>query len=168
MVLGTQGVSQLSSDIPELDVEIRDDDVTVSSLDGTPLINFSKRLHSLINANLSNSVVVRLLGRPIGDTNARNTAMGVEGDVVADLNVGVVVIWNGQSRPIAEESNRFDIVNIVMQGKNGGRWEGKGSEGFGLRLLAKENKKGASTIWVEKEVHHIFGTDGIHQYAAEK
>ncbi|KAK8488772.1 hypothetical protein V6N12_035075 [Hibiscus sabdariffa] len=66
MVLGTQGVSQLSSDIPELDVEIRDDDVTVSSLDGTPLINFSKRLHSLINANLSNSVVVRLLGRPIG------------------------------------------------------------------------------------------------------
>ncbi|KAK8488773.1 hypothetical protein V6N12_035076 [Hibiscus sabdariffa] len=134
------------------------------------------KVQNVANSNLGKRAVVNtrvnhfdvLIWDEVGDTNARNTAMGVEGDVVADLNVGVVVIWNGQSRPIAEESNRFDIVNIVMQGKNGGRWEGKGSEGFGLRLLAKENKKGASTIWVEKEVHHIFGTDGIHQYAAEK
>ncbi|KAK8563980.1 hypothetical protein V6N13_005803 [Hibiscus sabdariffa] len=48
--------------IPELDVEINDEDVQISSSDGTPVINFFDRLHVLVDEKLSKSVIVRLLG----------------------------------------------------------------------------------------------------------
>ncbi|KAL4368333.1 hypothetical protein GQ457_05G013190 [Hibiscus cannabinus] len=66
MVLGVEKGSVSSRAIPYLDVEVRDEDVTMSTLDGTLMIAFSGRLHDLIDEKLANSVVVCLLGRSIG------------------------------------------------------------------------------------------------------
>ncbi|KAL4340266.1 hypothetical protein GQ457_08G027370 [Hibiscus cannabinus] len=52
--------------IPELDVEILEEDVHISVVDGTPTIDFSTRVHDMVDATLANSVIVRLLGRMIG------------------------------------------------------------------------------------------------------
>ncbi|KAL4281503.1 hypothetical protein GQ457_03G006040 [Hibiscus cannabinus] len=54
--------------ISELDVEINDEDVQISSSDGTLEINFSARLHVLVDEKWSKSVIVRLLGRFIDYT----------------------------------------------------------------------------------------------------
>ncbi|KAL4362736.1 hypothetical protein GQ457_04G010410 [Hibiscus cannabinus] len=66
MVLGNNGISQSALMVPDLDVDVRDEDVSIVNFDGTTTINFSKRVHDLIDAKLANSVVVRLLGRSIG------------------------------------------------------------------------------------------------------
>ncbi|KAL4367934.1 hypothetical protein GQ457_05G017930 [Hibiscus cannabinus] len=52
--------------IPELDVEIHEEDVHISVVDGTSSIDFSTRVHDMVDATLANSVIVRLLGRMIG------------------------------------------------------------------------------------------------------
>ncbi|KAL4278157.1 hypothetical protein GQ457_03G033120 [Hibiscus cannabinus] len=52
--------------IPELDVEIHEEDVLISVVDGTPSIDFSTRVHDMVDATLANSVIVHLLGRMIG------------------------------------------------------------------------------------------------------
>ncbi|KAK8485697.1 hypothetical protein V6N11_021400 [Hibiscus sabdariffa] len=50
--------------LPELDVEITDDDVRLSSVDGMPAIT-SDRVQDMVDAKLPNAVIVRLLGRNI-------------------------------------------------------------------------------------------------------
>ncbi|KAL4323711.1 hypothetical protein GQ457_11G030340 [Hibiscus cannabinus] len=63
------GVGMLSGkEAAELDVEMSDEDVQISSSDGSPEINFSARLHGLVDEKLAKSVIVRLLGRFIGYT----------------------------------------------------------------------------------------------------
>ncbi|KAL4382918.1 hypothetical protein GQ457_15G016510 [Hibiscus cannabinus] len=66
MVIGYSNDTVLAKDIHDLDVEIQEDDVVMSSTDGIPTIDFFERVHALIDSKLVNSVIVRLLGRSIG------------------------------------------------------------------------------------------------------
>ncbi|KAL4311947.1 hypothetical protein GQ457_01G028250 [Hibiscus cannabinus] len=65
-VVGKSMTASVVSEIPELDILIGDDDVRLGVEDGTPTIDFSDRLHHLIDKKLASSIVVRLLGRSIG------------------------------------------------------------------------------------------------------
>ncbi|KAK8488763.1 hypothetical protein V6N11_004978 [Hibiscus sabdariffa] len=62
MLAGNKPLNFSGSAIPELDVEMHEDDVQISSVDGTPVISFSDRIHDRVDAKLANSVIVRLLG----------------------------------------------------------------------------------------------------------
>ncbi|KAL4277927.1 hypothetical protein GQ457_03G002210 [Hibiscus cannabinus] len=66
LLAGNKSQNPHVSVIPELDVEIKEDDVHISFVDGTPSIDFSARVHDKVDATLANSVIVRLLGRMIG------------------------------------------------------------------------------------------------------
>ncbi|KAK8507653.1 hypothetical protein V6N12_066988 [Hibiscus sabdariffa] len=63
MLAGNKPLNFSGSAIPELDVEMHEDDVQISSVDGTPAISFSDRIHDRVDAKLANSVIVRLLGQ---------------------------------------------------------------------------------------------------------
>ncbi|KAL4325035.1 hypothetical protein GQ457_11G016650 [Hibiscus cannabinus] len=66
MLTGRGSTAGSSPALSELDVEILAEDVCVSSVDGMPSITFSDRVHNMVDAKLTNAVVVRLLGRNIG------------------------------------------------------------------------------------------------------
>ncbi|KAL4384625.1 hypothetical protein GQ457_15G012350 [Hibiscus cannabinus] len=62
MLIGDKG----NKEIIELDVEVGEEDVHVGGSSTLPEISFSDRIHDEIDAQLANSVVVRLLGKSIG------------------------------------------------------------------------------------------------------
>ncbi|KAK9008461.1 hypothetical protein V6N11_075353 [Hibiscus sabdariffa] len=69
--------------VEELDVEVRDEDVLIRG-DGVLLeIRFSDRVHDAIDAKLAKSVVIRLLGKSIGDGGELR-----EAQVQVDHNLG--------------------------------------------------------------------------------
>ncbi|KAK8485026.1 hypothetical protein V6N11_071097 [Hibiscus sabdariffa] len=63
---GRHGNNSSSPVITYLYVEVLDDDVQISYVDGTPMIQFLDRVHGLVDAKLANTVIVQLLGRTIG------------------------------------------------------------------------------------------------------
>ncbi|KAK8637455.1 hypothetical protein V6N13_064874 [Hibiscus sabdariffa] len=66
MVTGRTATAPHDNIISALDVELQADDVLIN-LDGAfPEIRFSDRIHKEIDAKLSKSVIVRLLGKSIG------------------------------------------------------------------------------------------------------
>ncbi|KAL4323250.1 hypothetical protein GQ457_11G015960 [Hibiscus cannabinus] len=66
MLMGGLSAGHKVSSIPDLDVDIQEEDVKFSIVNGTPTICFSDRLHALVDAKLEHSVIIRLLGRSIG------------------------------------------------------------------------------------------------------
>ncbi|KAL4285553.1 hypothetical protein GQ457_16G005890 [Hibiscus cannabinus] len=66
MLPGRRVVTLTDVGILDLDVDMKDDDVKFSTLEGTPVISFSDRVHDKVDEKLAKSVVVRLLGRSIG------------------------------------------------------------------------------------------------------
>ncbi|KAL4377977.1 hypothetical protein GQ457_02G032980 [Hibiscus cannabinus] len=99
--------------IPELDVEMSDEDVRISSSDGSPVINFSARLHGLVDEKLAKSVIVRLLGRFIGYTallNRIQTLWNPCGEIaMIDLDNGYFLV-------------RFALEEDVSKVLSGGPW----------------------------------------------
>ncbi|KAL4378748.1 hypothetical protein GQ457_02G018860 [Hibiscus cannabinus] len=67
MLTGRMIVSSVGLSIPDLDVDMEDEDVQITSMDGTPMINFLDRVHSIVDDKLAKLVIVRLLGRSIGN-----------------------------------------------------------------------------------------------------
>ncbi|KAL4366343.1 hypothetical protein GQ457_05G016040 [Hibiscus cannabinus] len=111
MLMGHRSEGSKVSVIPELDVEINAEDVRISSSDGTPMINFSQRLHDLVDEKLSKLVIVRLLGRSIGYSallNRIKSLWNLCGEVVMiDLDNGYYLI-----RFAFEE----DVEKVLMEG----------------------------------------------------
>ncbi|KAL4304066.1 hypothetical protein GQ457_10G023950 [Hibiscus cannabinus] len=66
MVVGGTTSPKTNHVIPDLDVEVGPEDVVSGMVDGIPTIDFSARVHALIDSKLENSIIVRLLGRSIG------------------------------------------------------------------------------------------------------
>ncbi|KAL4317972.1 hypothetical protein GQ457_18G007610 [Hibiscus cannabinus] len=66
MLTGKGGGTQHSNFISELDVELGDSDVIIGKVGSLPKIHFSDRVHQAIDAKLSKSLIVRLLGKTIG------------------------------------------------------------------------------------------------------
>ncbi|KAK8487434.1 hypothetical protein V6N11_049849 [Hibiscus sabdariffa] len=62
MLMGRSFSTQPAPAIPDLDVDIQEEDVLISTIYGTPAIRFSDRLHDLVDAKLENLTVIRLLG----------------------------------------------------------------------------------------------------------
>ncbi|KAK8507656.1 hypothetical protein V6N12_066991 [Hibiscus sabdariffa] len=97
MLAGNKPLNFSGSAIPELDVEMHEDDVQISSVDGTPAISFSDRIHDRVDAKLANSVIVRLLGRMIGKyghtmeackKGETNSGAGAQADVCDLMSAG--------------------------------------------------------------------------------
>ncbi|KAL4362439.1 hypothetical protein GQ457_04G019390 [Hibiscus cannabinus] len=65
MLVGSSADAQKTIAIPDLDVDIQEEEVQFFTVNGTPAICFSDRLHAMVDAKLENSVIVRLLGRTI-------------------------------------------------------------------------------------------------------
>ncbi|KAL4340729.1 hypothetical protein GQ457_08G018760 [Hibiscus cannabinus] len=66
MLMGGLSDGHKTLSIPDLDVDIQEEDAKFSMVNGTPAICFSDRLHALVDAKLEHSVIIRLLGRSIG------------------------------------------------------------------------------------------------------
>ncbi|KAL4312496.1 hypothetical protein GQ457_01G025740 [Hibiscus cannabinus] len=111
MLTGRKAEGSTVPIIPELDVELSAEDVRITSLDGTPVINFSNRLHDLVDEKLSKSVIVRLLGRAIGYSallNRVKSLWNLGGEIVMiDLDNGYYLI-----RFALEE----DVEKVLMRG----------------------------------------------------
>ncbi|KAL4303310.1 hypothetical protein GQ457_10G004120 [Hibiscus cannabinus] len=99
--------------IPDLDVELTGDDVQISSVDGTPSIKFSDRIHDLEDAKLANAVIVLLLGRVIGYSAllTRIKSLWSSGGDIAliDLENGYYLV---------RFANAADVTKVLM----GGPW----------------------------------------------
>ncbi|GMI87107.1 hypothetical protein HRI_002380000 [Hibiscus trionum] len=65
-VVGQRSEGQKDNFICDLDVDLEADDVNIGNVGEIPEIKFSERVHRIIDEKLAKSLVVRLLGRPIG------------------------------------------------------------------------------------------------------
>ncbi|KAL4283171.1 hypothetical protein GQ457_16G011860 [Hibiscus cannabinus] len=65
-LVGKSGLQQSERKINELDVVVNDEDVLVGGDAILPEISFSAQVHDAIDEELSNSVIIRLLGKSIG------------------------------------------------------------------------------------------------------
>ncbi|KAL4272914.1 hypothetical protein GQ457_13G010250 [Hibiscus cannabinus] len=65
-LIGINNSENGGSAIKELDVEVKEEDVRFGGGSELPEIWFSDRVHEAIDAKLAKSMIVRLLGRPIG------------------------------------------------------------------------------------------------------
>ncbi|KAL4352195.1 hypothetical protein GQ457_06G022560 [Hibiscus cannabinus] len=113
MLTGCHFEGSKAHSIPELDVAMNDDDVRISAADGSPVINFSARLHGLVEEKLAKSVIVRLLGRFIGYTallNRIRTLWNPCGEIaMIDLDNGYFLV-------------RFALEEDVTKVLSGGPW----------------------------------------------
>ncbi|KAL4361894.1 hypothetical protein GQ457_04G017540 [Hibiscus cannabinus] len=114
MLTGNKSLNFPGSAIPELDVEMQEEDVQLSSMDGTPAIVFSERIHDRVDAKLANSVIVRLLGRMIGYNallNRINSLWNPSGEIaLMDLDNGYYMV---------RFANGDDVSRVLL----GGPWQ---------------------------------------------
>ncbi|KAL4384688.1 hypothetical protein GQ457_15G003010 [Hibiscus cannabinus] len=96
MVAGRLWEGLVTSQISELDVDMEEGDVQITSVNGTPKVCFSERVHSLVDDKLAKSIIVRLLGRSIGYTallNRVRTMWNPSGELaMIDLDNGYFLI----------------------------------------------------------------------------
>lgn len=52
--------------IEDEDINMMDGDVTTKFIDGVPTINFSERVHSLVEQSMSKAIILNLLERRVG------------------------------------------------------------------------------------------------------
>ncbi|KAL4273588.1 hypothetical protein GQ457_13G013000 [Hibiscus cannabinus] len=95
-LLGRSGASTESTAIPDLDVEVREEDVRIGEANGMPEIWFSNRVHDAIDAKLEKSMIIRLLDRAIGYRALRNRIMALwspSGEInLIDLDNGYYLV----------------------------------------------------------------------------
>ncbi|KAL4295604.1 hypothetical protein GQ457_12G007870 [Hibiscus cannabinus] len=65
-LLGDVAVSRKPSNLIDLDVEVKAEDVQLGGNGTLPEISFSDRVHNEVDAQLASSVIIRLLGKSIG------------------------------------------------------------------------------------------------------
>ncbi|MBA0761568.1 hypothetical protein Gotri_024194, partial [Gossypium trilobum] len=86
--------------IEDEDINMMDGDVTTKFIDGVPTINFSERVHSLVEQSMSKAIILNLLERRVGrygpSQNIRlaKTRANLEEDIVMEqpLNNATMVI----------------------------------------------------------------------------
>ncbi|KAL4289744.1 hypothetical protein GQ457_14G000690 [Hibiscus cannabinus] len=114
MLAGNKPLNVPGFAIPELDVEMQEEDVQLSSVDGTPAIDFSDRIHDRVDAKLANSVIVRLLGRMIGYNALLNRIRSLwnpSGEIaLVDLDNGYYLV---------RFANGDDVSRVLL----GGPWQ---------------------------------------------
>ncbi|KAL4348042.1 hypothetical protein GQ457_17G005950 [Hibiscus cannabinus] len=115
MLMGGLSDGHKASSIPDLDVDIQEEDVKFSMVNGTPAICFSDRLHALVDAKLEHSVIIRLLGRSIGYNALLNRIRSLwnpRGEVaLIDLENGYLTVqpW---SRDFSTELDHSDKIVV--------------------------------------------------------
>ncbi|KAK9016321.1 hypothetical protein V6N11_078823 [Hibiscus sabdariffa] len=153
MLTGRRPGVSLAPDITDLDVDMTEEDVQISSVDGTPVIKFSERIHGMVEDKLAKSVIVRLLGRSIGRKariSSRGKASEEAGKVVTKANVEpgrFAALSNIESEVlVGEEPIAHPVMAHLESG--GGSVPSKTS---GLELAAKRQvlvQKRNGDIWV--------------------
>ncbi|KAK8593735.1 hypothetical protein V6N12_045810 [Hibiscus sabdariffa] len=93
MLVGRVSSSQPLPTIPELDVDVHEEDVQLSSIDGTHAIRFSDRIHDLVDAKLEHSVIAvskgdenRVLGVNLAENEHRLMLKGSGSDPLCKVS----------------------------------------------------------------------------------
>ncbi|KAL4332004.1 hypothetical protein GQ457_07G003470 [Hibiscus cannabinus] len=113
MLTGRLGEGLVKPQISDLDVDMEAGDVQITSMDGTPRVCFSERVHNMVDDKLAKSVIVRLLGRSIGYTvmlNRIRAMWNLSGEIaMVDLDNGYYLIC-------------FALENDMSKVFTGGPW----------------------------------------------
>ncbi|KAL4367107.1 hypothetical protein GQ457_05G029110 [Hibiscus cannabinus] len=88
-LLGNSGQMRASAPIAELDVEVLAEDVRIGGASEMPEIWFSDHVHDAINAKLTKSMIIRLLGKSIGYRALWNRIMALWNPLVKST----LLIW---------------------------------------------------------------------------
>ncbi|KAL4366196.1 hypothetical protein GQ457_05G015820 [Hibiscus cannabinus] len=165
-LLGRFRASSGFSTIPDLDVEVRDEDVRIGEGNGMPEIWFSNRVHDAIDAKLEKSMIIRLLDKAIGYRALRNRIMALwspSGEInLIDLDNGYYLVrfsWRRTSikffqMQVVNRRRRTSATKNLPNAKGG---LSKSRDGIDSRfsvLDREDENQGLRVLEREKELSH--------------
>ncbi|KAL4332531.1 hypothetical protein GQ457_07G011940 [Hibiscus cannabinus] len=159
-LIGINNSEKKGSSIKELDVEVKDEDVRVGGGGELPEIWFSDRVHEAIDAKLAKSMIVRLLGKPIGYRALWNR---------------IHALWN----PVGEISlidldNEYYLVRFAIEDDfhkvlSGGPWVIYGSyltvQPWSRHFISEEDHPSHIMVWVRlPKLPYRYYTKSLFKY----
>ncbi|KAL4282241.1 hypothetical protein GQ457_03G010920 [Hibiscus cannabinus] len=161
-LIGMNNSTKGGSSIKELDVKVKDEDVRVGGGGELPEIWFSDRVHEAIDAKLAKSIIVRLLGKPIGYRALWNR---------------IHALWN----PVGEISlidldNEYYLVRFAIEDNfhkvlSGGPWVIYGSyltvQPWSRHFKSEEDHPSHIMVWVHlPKLPYRYYTKSLFKYIA--